>query len=53
MSSGCVNKLEIVNCVSVAGVDVKAGEILLSTTPLASGPGRGGKNTNNFIEYLL
>ena len=44
MSSGYINKLEIVNAECVAGADVKAGEILLCTTPLASGPGRGGEN---------
>ena len=55
MLSAFVNKLDIVNAECVAGADVKAGEMLLCTAPLASGPGRGGKNitcsmqTNIFV----
>ena len=37
-----VNNLEVVDGVSVAGKDVKAGEVLLHVPALVTGPGRGG-----------
>ena len=37
-----VNNLEVVDGVSVAGADVKAGEVLLHVPALVTGPGRGG-----------
>ena len=37
-----VNNLEVVDGVSVAGTDVKAGEVLLHVPALVTGPGRGG-----------
>ena len=37
-----VNNLELVDGVSVAGADVKAGGVLLHAPALVTGPGRGG-----------
>ena len=37
-----VNNLELVDGVSVAGTDIKAGEVLLHAPALVTGPGRGG-----------
>ena len=47
-----VNNLEVVDGVSVAGTDVKAGEVLLHVPALVTGPGRGGAFLLFFVDPL-